>query len=237
MGKKRLAHNLEKIEIALQLVRDKVLEVRPDGTVWRWFDGRGQGGGKWLTEPRRADRLIVGGYRAIYWAKEPGTQRTWNLGVHRLVWAALRGPIPQGMEINHIDGNPGNNAVDNLELVTPAENIEHSHRVGRTAIAMRLANAKRSAVRHLHGLGYSLSEIEKALGIPRAYADLMLHSAHHAVTAEWMNSRVLAMTCSACSAAIKVSRGRRRREEVVLDAQRQLVESGCKHINATAMPN
>lgn len=42
--------------------------------------------------------------------------------VHRLVWEAFNGPIPEGMQINHLDENPLNNRLDNLSLVTPKEN-------------------------------------------------------------------------------------------------------------------
>ena len=42
--------------------------------------------------------------------------------VHRLVYEAFNGPIPPGMQINHIDENPENNCVDNLNLLTQKEN-------------------------------------------------------------------------------------------------------------------
>lgn len=50
--------------------------------------------------------------------------------VHRAVAAAFIGPAPsERHEINHKDGNPVNNMVENLEWVTPSENARHSHRV------------------------------------------------------------------------------------------------------------
>lgn len=42
--------------------------------------------------------------------------------VSRLVYAAFNGPIPDGMQVNHIDENPLNNRLDNLNLMTPKEN-------------------------------------------------------------------------------------------------------------------
>ena len=42
--------------------------------------------------------------------------------VHRLVWEAFNGPIPEGMQINHIDEVKTNNALTNLSLMTPKEN-------------------------------------------------------------------------------------------------------------------
>lgn len=46
--------------------------------------------------------------------------------VHRLVYETFVGPIPDNMTINHIDGNRLNNNLNNLELLTHRENIEHS---------------------------------------------------------------------------------------------------------------
>lgn len=45
-----------------------------------------------------------------------------HYSVHRLVWEAFNGPIPEGMQVNHIDENKRNNSLDNLNLMTPSEN-------------------------------------------------------------------------------------------------------------------
>lgn len=50
--------------------------------------------------------------------------------VHRLVVRAFVGPIPDGKEVNHRDGNKLNNHVQNLEIVTVAENVEHARQNG-----------------------------------------------------------------------------------------------------------
>lgn len=52
-----------------------------------------------------------------------------TIQVHRLIWIYFNGPIPKNMVINHIDGNKGNNNIDNLEIVTPKENAEHASRL------------------------------------------------------------------------------------------------------------
>lgn len=59
--------------------------------------------------------------------------------VHRLVWVAFRGPIPEGYEINHIDENSSNNRLDNLNLLT---------RAGNNIWGTRLERVGKSLVNH-----------------------------------------------------------------------------------------
>lgn len=42
--------------------------------------------------------------------------------LHRVVWELVNGPIPEGMQIDHIDGNRTNNFLVNLRVVTHQQN-------------------------------------------------------------------------------------------------------------------
>lgn len=57
----------------------------------------------------------------------------WMIGgrglVHRLVASAYLGDVTDKV-INHIDGNPSNNKVTNLEIVTQKENCIHAYDTG-----------------------------------------------------------------------------------------------------------
>lgn len=46
--------------------------------------------------------------------------------VHRLVGEAFLGPRPSGHQINHKNGDKTDNRLENLEYVTPSENVRHS---------------------------------------------------------------------------------------------------------------
>ena len=51
---------------------------------------------------------------------------------HRIIWERVHGPIPEGMQINHINGIKNDNRISNLELVTPSQNSVHAYRTGLT---------------------------------------------------------------------------------------------------------
>lgn len=54
--------------------------------------------------------------------------------VHRLVYEAFKGEIPEGLEIDHIDRNKRNNNPDNLRVVTRSENMRNVDKKSRKAV-------------------------------------------------------------------------------------------------------
>lgn len=84
---------------------------RSDGAIFVPFGGSGMASHWTFGCPYGRD-----GYLAVMIA---GRQYR----VHRLIVEAfIRCPIPDGMQVDHIDRNPENNAKDNLRIVTPSEN-------------------------------------------------------------------------------------------------------------------
>jgi len=43
-------------------------------------------------------------------------------GLHRAIWIYHNGDIPSGMHIDHLDGNPSNNKIENLRCCTQTQN-------------------------------------------------------------------------------------------------------------------
>ena len=56
-----------------------------------------------------------------------------NFFVHRLVYEAFNGAIPDGIQVNHIDEDKTNNRLENLNLMTCRENNNYGTRNQRAA--------------------------------------------------------------------------------------------------------
>lgn len=94
--------------------------------------------------------------------------------VHRLVAAAFIGPCPDGMEVNHKDGDPSNSKASNLEYLTHAENILHAFRtglatrpIGEKNPAARLTEAQVKSIRDLLARGDSPAAIAHQFDVAR----------------------------------------------------------------------
>jgi hypothetical protein len=83
--------------------------------------------------------IINSGYKSVGLSVD-GKKR--HRLVHRLVTEAFIGPIPPGMFVNHKDGDKFNNAVDNLEILTPSESSHHAVSLGLHLSGERHFNSK-----------------------------------------------------------------------------------------------
>ena len=55
--------------------------------------------------------------------------------VHRIIWALINGSVDRSMVIDHLDGNPQNNHIDNLQIKTHASNmLNKGHKSSSTGI-------------------------------------------------------------------------------------------------------
>lgn len=52
-----------------------------------------------------------------------------QISAHRIIYQKFIGELDSSLDINHIDGDGLNNAVENIELVTASENGKHRFRV------------------------------------------------------------------------------------------------------------
>ena len=61
--------------------------------------------------------------------------------IHRLVWEAFNGPIPEGMEVNHINEDKTDNRLENLNLLDHTGNSNwgtRNERISKTMTGRQL---------------------------------------------------------------------------------------------------
>lgn len=107
--------------------------------------------------------------------------------VHSIIAESFIGPRPEGLTINHIDGNKYNNSASNLEYMTSGDNVRHAHRMGlyskRSKEEMqRIGGFKKPTMRSLsdeqallliatyEAGGVSMKKLGAAFGIPTTTA-------------------------------------------------------------------
>jgi len=98
-----------------------VYAVSSEGHVMRVAGGSNTWAGRVLRPSLRRGYPRVRLYRG-------GVKQ--DVDIHRLVVEAFLGRIPDDLEVNHRDGIKTNNCVDNLEVVTHAENGQHAYETG-----------------------------------------------------------------------------------------------------------
>lgn len=101
--------------------------------------------------------------------------------VHRLIWEMHNGAIPDGMEIDHIDGDRSNNLVTNLRIVSRLENARNLklNRGNKTGIpGVMRANGKYRVTIGAEYLGYFESLPEAVAARKKAEKQRNYHANH-----------------------------------------------------------
>ena len=125
-----------------------------DGKIWschkttgRWFE----------LKPGK----IHNGYR-LFICFQNGVKKA--VLVHRAVWEAFNGPIPEGLEINHKNCVRDDNRLENLELVTRSQNNLHPPTREHAREAMR--HKMKAVIDVTTGVVYeSIMEAARATGL------------------------------------------------------------------------
>ena len=94
----------------------------------------------------KSNRWVGNKHKDGYWrcALAADNGAVWGTTIHRVVWTAVNGPIPQGMQVNHIDEDKNNNSISNLNLMTCKENINYGTHNERMAKALSKALTNRT---------------------------------------------------------------------------------------------
>lgn len=104
--------------LAAELINDGLWKVNAEtGTIYG-------SSGKALR------RINTWGYVQLKFRDRDNWTKEHAVLAHRVIWEHVNGPIPEGLQINHLNGDKTDNRITNLELVTPAENVRHAVSTG-----------------------------------------------------------------------------------------------------------
>jgi hypothetical protein len=123
------------------------------------------------NKTRKTNILDKNGYPRLEMAcKEKGR----HIQLHILVAHEFIGIRPEGLVINHKDGDPTRSFAENLEYITQSENVKHAYRIGlATPLAGENANGnvyKESMIREICKMfqdGIDIKDIRKTFGASR----------------------------------------------------------------------
>lgn len=121
----------------------ELFEIRNGVLVWKQTKGRCRAG------------HVAGTYQKGEHSKV--TYRRKPYAAHRIVWVMTYGDIHPMMVIDHINGEPSDNRVENLRMVTPQVNSLNSSKADRRSV---------SGVRGVHE--------KRRNGVTRFYARILI---------------------------------------------------------------
>lgn len=118
----------------------------------------------WKSSGLRAGTDKGNGYRMVCLNRR-------KLLVHRVIWEMHNGTIPDGMEVDHMDGNRSNNRIENLRIVSRSINnrnraMQSNNTSGYTGVVWIRSRQKWGARVKVNGKQISLGcfdSIERAV--------------------------------------------------------------------------
>lgn len=153
-------------------------EVSDQGRVRRTVGGKGARVGHILKPaPNNKGYLCIG-------LKSNSIRLPYT--IHKLVAIAFLGPIPEGFEINHENGDKTDNRACNLSYVTRSENCKHAYAVcgrkhtipdqtGSKHSAAKLTEKDAQDIQALRQRGVSGKTLAKVFGVTKSVISTIFH--------------------------------------------------------------
>lgn len=117
-----------------------------------------------VLKPIKVGRKNCGDYFAVVLSKD-GMQKTAK--VHRLVWTAFKGEIPDKALVLHNDGNRFNNKLSNLRLGTHKDNAADMRK--HNEYKFKLSFADRNVIRRRRAKGETGAGLAREFGVSQQY--------------------------------------------------------------------
>lgn len=111
-------------------VTEGELEIDSEGRIWRLKKRTADrwNGGTRVLPCKRVRAESSTGKGSYLQVRVMRNGKRLSTGAHRLVWIHFFGEIPEGLTINHVDGQKARNHPDNLEVATYGDQRRHAIR-------------------------------------------------------------------------------------------------------------
>jgi hypothetical protein len=126
--------------------------------------------------------------------------------MHREIWEFYNGGIPSGMHIHHIDGDPANNKIENLEMLTHKDHMR-KHKWDDDRLTKQIKHLEN--VRPLASSWHSTKEgIASNTRISREFRDSPKGQGFHKKIAKlsYINFVPITKKCAFCGKEFKTTR-------------------------------
>lgn len=154
------------------------------------FSTRGPGGTK-LKEPRELKGSELKGYLVV--SIRNGETKL-SCRVHRIVWIAAHGIIPDGYVVDHINNDKSDNRLCNLQLLTPEENSYKAKSDGlypthEDNSSAKISDETHDEIRYVYGNSdLSIRKLSEIYGISKSRVQQIIHESGWTDIGEWTDS-------------------------------------------------
>lgn len=173
--------------IAWNISEGNIIVDTSEGKV---YGTRGPGGIK-LDQPKELLGSNVNGYLVV--SIRNGHTKM-QCRIHRIVWIAQHGIIPNGYVIDHKNNNKKDNRIENLQMLTPAENSTKArtdglYKIHGDAGTAKITDEVHDAIQYLYGNSdISIRELSEKFGISKSRVHQIIHESGWTDIGEWVDS-------------------------------------------------
>ena len=174
--------------IAVNIATGQIVVDCESGEI---YTTKGPGGVR-LKEPKKLDGSNVNGYKVV---SIRNGQTKMQCRVHRIVWIARNGVIPNGCVVDHINNDKTDNRICNLQLLTAEENSHKAWQDGRYLMgddspSTKLPVSKRKEIVELYKSGeYTMRQLANDFGISKSRVHQIVKTSGWTDIGEWTDSK------------------------------------------------
>lgn len=174
--------------IAVNIATGQIVVDCENGEI---YTTKGPGGVR-LKEPKKLDGSNVNGYKVV---SIRNGQTKMQCRVHRIVWIARNGVIPEGYVVDHINNDKTDNRICNLQILTAEENSHKAWRDGRYLMgddnpSTKLPVSKRKEIVELYKSGeYTMRQLANDFGISKSRIHQIVKTSGWTDIGDWTDSK------------------------------------------------